>query len=164
MNGTPIASASCVVDAGSCSSTSSSIASCGASAPARVSSRATTRSPRCADVQRRRKKDEASATGRIVARVPVVALFGGPAGAGKSTLARLWCATRGRAAHIELDRVRELIVHGLADPQESGPVQEEQYVTAVAATCALARALSQSGYEVAVDDVLEPERFEHDWR
>jgi chloramphenicol 3-O-phosphotransferase len=53
--------------------------------------------------------------------VPVVVLFGGPAGAGKSTLARLWCSTRERAAHIEL-------------------------------------------YDVAVDDVFEPERFERDWR
>ena len=34
--------------------------------------------------------------------------FGGPAGAGKSTLARTWCAARERAVHIELDAVREV--------------------------------------------------------
>ena len=94
----------------------------------------------------------------------MVVLFGGPAGAGKSTLARLWCSTRERAAHVELDRVRELVVQGLADPQEPGPAQEEQYRTAVAATCALARAFAAEGYDVAVDDVLEPERYERDWR
>lgn len=93
----------------------------------------------------------------------VVALFGGPAGAGKSTLARLWCSTRERAAHVELDRVRALIVQSLADPQEPGPVQQEQYRTAVAATCALVRTFAQAGYDVAVDDVLEPEPFERDW-
>jgi chloramphenicol 3-O-phosphotransferase len=100
----------------------------------------------------------------MVARVAVVVLFGGPAGAGKSTLARLWCGTRPRAAHLELDAVRELIVHGLADPQEAGREQAEQYVTAVAATCALARAFAGRGYDVAVDDVLEPEPYEREWR
>jgi chloramphenicol 3-O-phosphotransferase len=95
--------------------------------------------------------------------VPVVALFGGPAGVGKSTLARLWCSTRERAAHVELDRVRGLIVQGLADPQEPGPAGEHQYLAAVAATCALARAFAGAGYDVAVDDVLEPERYERDW-
>ena len=66
--------------------------------------------------------------------------------------------------HLELDAVRSLIVSGLADAQEAGAVQEEQYLTAVAATLALARAFAASGYDVAVDDVLEPERFERDWR
>jgi ribosomal protein S18 acetylase RimI-like enzyme len=30
-------------------------------------------------------------------------MFAGPAGAGKSSLARAWCATRPRAVHVELD-------------------------------------------------------------
>jgi chloramphenicol 3-O-phosphotransferase len=94
----------------------------------------------------------------------VVVLFGGPAGAGKSTLARLWCSTRERAVHVEFDQVRGLIVQGLADPQQPGAVQEEQYVTAVEATCALARTFADAGYDVAVDDVLEPERYGRDWR
>ena len=85
-------------------------------------------------------------------------LFGGPAGAGKSTLARLWCSTRVRAVHVELDAVHELIVQGLAEPQEPGALQDEQYRTAVAAACDLARTFAEAGYDVAVDDVLEPER------
>ena len=56
-------------------------------------------------------------------------LFTGPAGAGKSTLTGAWCATRLRAAHIELDKVRHLIVSGLTDPQVPGPLQAEQYGT-----------------------------------
>ena len=93
-----------------------------------------------------------------------VVLFGGPAGAGKSTLARAWCATRERAAHVELDRVRQLVVQGLADPQRPGELQEEQYALSVEATCALARAFADGGYDVAVDDVLEPDAFERHWR
>ena len=93
-----------------------------------------------------------------------VVLFGGPAGAGKSTLARAWCATRERAAHVELDEVRRLIVAGLADPQEPNDTQAEQYGVSVAATCALGSAFAAAGYDVAVDDVLEPETFERYWR
>lgn len=91
-------------------------------------------------------------------------LFGGPAGAGKSTLARAWCATRTKAAHVELDEIRSLIVTGLADPQIPGDLQAEQYEVAVAATCSVARSFAGAGFDVAVDDVLEPELFERHWR
>jgi predicted kinase len=91
-------------------------------------------------------------------------LFGGPAGAGKSTLARACCATRERAVHVELDAVRELIVAGRADPQHPNPLQAEQYVVSVDATCALARAFLAGGYDVAVDDTLEPAPFEAYWQ
>lgn len=91
-------------------------------------------------------------------------LFGGPAGAGKSTLARAWCATRERAVHVELDAVRELIVAGRADPQRPTPLQSEQCVVSVDATCALARSLLAGGYDVAVDDTLEPAPFAAYWR
>jgi predicted kinase len=94
----------------------------------------------------------------------VLILFGGPAGAGKSTLARAWCATRQRAAHIELDEVRGLIVAGRADPQQPGSLQGEQYALSVRACCALARTFLEEGYDVALDDVLEPAAFERYWR
>jgi chloramphenicol 3-O-phosphotransferase len=92
-----------------------------------------------------------------------IVLFGGPADAGKSTLARAWCSTRSQAAHIELDAVRQLIVSGRADPQEPGELQAEQYRLSVAATCALVRSFADGGCDVAVDDVFEPEAFERDW-
>jgi predicted kinase len=91
-------------------------------------------------------------------------LFGGPAGAGKSTLARAWCATRGQAAHLELDVIRGLIISGLADPQEPGELQEAQYRLSVEATCAVARAFAAGGCDVAIDDVFEPDAFERYWR
>jgi chloramphenicol 3-O-phosphotransferase len=93
-----------------------------------------------------------------------IVLFGGPAGAGKSTLARAWCATRPRATLIELDDVRSLIVSGLADPQEPGDLQEEQYALSVGATCTLARTFASEGYDAAVADVVEPTAFEQCWR
>jgi predicted kinase len=93
-----------------------------------------------------------------------VVLFGGPAGAGKSTLARAWCATRSQAAHIQLDEIRNLILSGLADPQEEGELQEAQYRLSVEATCALARAFATCGCDVAIDDVVEPGAFERYWR
>lgn len=91
-------------------------------------------------------------------------LFGGPAGAGKSRLAAAWCATRRRAAHVQLDRVRDLIVAGRADPQQPGTLQSEQYELSVRACCALARSFASEGYDVAVDDVLPLPAFERLWR
>jgi chloramphenicol 3-O-phosphotransferase len=94
----------------------------------------------------------------------VVALFGGPAGAGKSTLARAWCATRRQAAHIELDEIRNLIISGRADPQELSDLQTAQYQLSVEAACSLARAFAHGGCDVAIDDVFEPAAFERYWR
>ena len=90
-------------------------------------------------------------------------MFVGPAGAGKSTLAKAWCATRTRAAHVELDKVRHLIVSGRADPQAPGPLQRKQYGTSVAACCTLVREFVTSGYDVAVDDAVDPGGFERHW-
>lgn len=96
--------------------------------------------------------------------MPILALFGGPAGAGKTTLAAAWCSQRDRAAHIELDDVRSLIASGLADPQTLSALQAQQYETSVVACCALARVFADAGYDVAIGDVLEPKPFEHHWR
>jgi len=87
----------------------------------------------------------------------IVLLLAGPAGAGKSTLARAWCHTRLVAAHIELDTVRDLLVEGLVDPRAVGePAQAEQWQASVAAACALVRSFAESGIDVAVDDVMLP--------
>ena len=94
----------------------------------------------------------------------LIVLFGGPAGGGKSTLARAWCAARDRSAHVQLDDVREQIVFGLADPQSPGATQSEQYELSVAACCALARSFAGAGFDVAVDDVLPPVAYEAHWR
>ena len=93
----------------------------------------------------------------------ITLLFGGPARAGKSTLARAWCETRPRAVHIELDSIRALIVAGFADPQSLGPEQADQYAVSVSACAELARVFAGAGYDVAIDDVLQPEAFDALW-
>lgn len=95
----------------------------------------------------------------------LVVLFGGPAGAGKSTLAAAWCGTRTRACHLQLDEVRGLIVAGRVDPQAPEDAQQrEQYALSVNACLGLARVFASAGYDVAVDDVLEPQAFATYWR
>ena len=59
--------------------------------------------------------------------------------------------------------MRHLIVSGLADPQVTGPLRAEQYDASVAASCALVREFVESGYDVAVDDAVDPEGFERHW-
>ena len=92
-------------------------------------------------------------------------LVGGAAGSGKSTLAGAWCASRKRAGHIQLDEVRGLVVAGLADPQERGDLQGEQFLLSVRACCSLAREFTGAGYDVTLDDVLYPgPAFDESWR
>ena len=50
------------------------------------------------------------------------------------------------------------------DPQLPGPVQTEQYELSVLACCVLARLYLEAGYDVAIDDVLEPDAVEKYWR
>ena len=44
-----------------------------------------------------------------------------------------------------------------------GPLQAEQYGTSVAACYALVREFVAGGYDVAVDDAVDPETFEAQW-
>jgi chloramphenicol 3-O-phosphotransferase len=104
------------------------------------------------------------ATARRVGRQAVLLLVGGPAGAGKSTVATAWCHTRQRAVRIDLDEVRDLIVAGRADPQVLTPLQAEQYELSVRACVALARVFLAAGYDVALETVFDPEDFSQRWR
>lgn len=63
---------------------------------------------------------------------------------------------RKRAVHIELDAGRDLIVTGREDLQSVSDRQADQYALSVGACCALARSFADAGYDVAIDDVLEP--------
>ncbi len=94
----------------------------------------------------------------------ILVLIGGPASAGKSTLATAWCATRRRSARIDLDQVREMIVGGRADPQIFTELQAEQYRLSVRACVALALVFIEAGYDVAIDEVFPPDAFESEWR
>lgn len=94
----------------------------------------------------------------------MIALFGGAAGAGKTTVARGWCRTRPKAVHIELDAVRDLIIAGRVDPQSVSRGQARQYAESVRACCTLARSFAEDGYDVAVDDVLDPPSVAGIWK
>ena len=94
---------------------------------------------------------------------PIIALLGGPAGTGKSTVGAAWCRSRRRAAHVELDSVRDFIVGGRADPQVLDAAQAEQYVTSVRACAALARSFFADGYDVVIEDVFDPDAFRRWW-
>jgi chloramphenicol 3-O-phosphotransferase len=104
------------------------------------------------------------AAARPVGTQAVLLLIGGPAGAGKSTVAVAWCRTRQRAVRIDLDEVRDLIIAGRADPQVLTPLQAEQYELSVRACVALARVFLAAGYDVALETVFEPEDFAQRWR
>ncbi len=60
--------------------------------------------------------------------------------------------------------MRSTIISGLADPQLPGSEQETQYAISVQACCNLARTFARAGYDVAIDDVIEPGAYERLWR
>jgi predicted kinase len=93
----------------------------------------------------------------------MIVLFGGAAGVGKTTVAKLWCLTRKHSVHLQLDEIRSLIISGLADPQIITPEQGEQYIHSVNACATLARSFVENGYDVAIDDVFEPEPTYNYW-
>lgn len=95
---------------------------------------------------------------------PHLILIGGPAGAGKSTLAWAWCQGRPRSVQIELDQVRASIVGGYLDPQQASEAQGQQYEDSVRACCALARSFLADGYDVTIDDTIYKDAFETVWR
>jgi ADP-ribose pyrophosphatase YjhB (NUDIX family)/chloramphenicol 3-O-phosphotransferase len=91
-----------------------------------------------------------------------VVIITGPAGAGKSTVARALCARFPRAAHIDVDIIRwRMVVSGFVRPEAAygaGPEAEEarrQLALATRNACALARNFAAAGFAVVIDDVLE---------
>ena len=84
----------------------------------------------------------------------------GPAGAGKSTVARELCRRFARAAHIDVDLIRwRMVVSGYVRPEEAcGPEPDEalqQLALAARNACALARNFGEEGFVAVIDDVLE---------
>jgi ADP-ribose pyrophosphatase YjhB (NUDIX family)/chloramphenicol 3-O-phosphotransferase len=87
-----------------------------------------------------------------------VMIVTGPAGAGKTTVARELCRRFERAAHIAVDKLRHMVVSGYASPLPGQADAEEarrQGQLARRNAAALARNFAGAGFHAVIDDVLE---------
>lgn len=84
----------------------------------------------------------------------------GPAGAGKTTVARHWARTRRvPTAHISLDDVREWVCSGFADPQDGWNDHSEAQYRLARRTCGFAaRNFLANGISCILDDAVFPDR------
>ncbi|WP_455568806.1 AAA family ATPase [Streptomyces exfoliatus] len=84
----------------------------------------------------------------------------GPAGAGKTTVARHWAQRRRvPTAHISLDDVREWVCSGFADPQSGWNEHSEAQYRLARRTCGFAaRNFLANGISCIVDDAVFPDR------
>nr|WP_236074218.1 AAA family ATPase [Streptomyces tardus] len=95
-----------------------------------------------------------------VAHTAVAVLLIGPAGAGKTTVARYWADRRQvPTAHISLDDVREWVRSGFADPQSGWDDNSEAQYRLARRTCGFAaRNFLANGVSCILDDAVFPDR------
>ncbi|MFE9451454.1 Pro-rich N-terminal domain-containing protein [Streptomyces sp. NPDC006739] len=92
--------------------------------------------------------------------VTLAVLLIGPAGAGKTSVAKYW-ADRRRVptAHISLDDVREWVRSGFADPQSGWNDNSEAQYRLARRTCGFAaRNFLANGISCVIDDAVFPDR------
>lgn len=91
---------------------------------------------------------------------PIAVLLIGPAGAGKTTIARHWADHRSvPTAHISLDDVREWVRAGFADPQSGWNENSEAQYRLARRTCGFAaRNFLANGISCIIDDAVFPDR------
>ncbi|WP_406474468.1 Pro-rich N-terminal domain-containing protein [Streptomyces platensis] len=94
------------------------------------------------------------------AHTAVAVLLIGPAGAGKTSVARHWADTRRvPTAHISLDDVREWVRSGFADPQSGWNDHSEAQYRLARRTCGFAaRNFLANGISCILDDAVFPDR------
>ena len=92
-------------------------------------------------------------------RAAVAVLLIGPAGAGKTTVARYWAGHRAvPTAHISLDDVREWVRSGFADPQAGWNDHSEAQYRLARRTCGFAaRNFLANGVSCILDDAVFPD-------
>ncbi|MEU0670697.1 Pro-rich N-terminal domain-containing protein [Streptomyces lavendulocolor] len=100
--------------------------------------------------------DHGAGTGTATLAVLLI----GPAGAGKTTVARHWARNRRvPTAHISLDDVREWVCAGFADPQDGWNDQSEAQYRLARRTCGFAaRNFLANGISCILDDAVFPDR------
>ncbi|MET7640572.1 AAA family ATPase [Streptomyces sp. NPDC005438] len=94
------------------------------------------------------------------AHAAVAVLLIGPAGAGKTTVARYWADQRPvPTAHISLDDVREWVRSGFADPQAGWNDHSEAQYRLARRTCGFAaRNFLANNISCIIDDAVFPDR------
>ncbi|MFE7317654.1 Pro-rich N-terminal domain-containing protein [Streptomyces sp. NPDC057555] len=94
------------------------------------------------------------------AHAAVAVLLIGPAGAGKTSVARHWADSRRvPTAHISLDDVREWVRSGFADPQSGWNDNSEAQYRLARRTCGFAaRNFLANGISCILDDAVFPDR------
>ncbi|MFD8689527.1 Pro-rich N-terminal domain-containing protein [Streptomyces sp. NPDC059651] len=99
-------------------------------------------------------------TGPGTGTATLAVLLIGPAGAGKTTVAKLWAARRRvPTAHVSLDDVREWVCSGFADPQAGWNDQSEAQYRLARRTCGFAaRNFLANGISCILDDAVFPDR------
>ncbi|MFF0432022.1 AAA family ATPase [Streptomyces sp. NPDC004327] len=87
---------------------------------------------------------------------PGTVLLAGIPGSGKSTVAAALAARFGRAAHIEVDHLQELIVAGGHWPSPDGddPEADRQILLRARNACLLAGSFAAAGFLPVLDDVV----------
>ncbi|WP_016905497.1 AAA family ATPase [Streptomyces xiaopingdaonensis] len=93
-------------------------------------------------------------------RAAVAVLLIGPAGAGKTSVARHWADRRAvPTAHISLDDVREWVRSGFADPRTGWNDHSEAQYRLARRTCGFAaRNFLANGISCVLDDAVFPDR------
>ena len=93
-------------------------------------------------------------------RAAVAVLLIGPAGAGKTSVARHWAERRAvPTSHISLDDVREWVRSGFADPQTGWNDHSEAQYRLARRTCGFAaRNFLANGISCILDDAVFPDR------